>query len=245
MHLKIMDIDLSGCDIIIIEDEISFNGIGYGCIVKCPASQVSKLAEYTVSLLLAKGATSIMLGFKNTLHKPVKFKNHIGNLKVTPVHHMILMKKKLTAKISYGFDKKIYLKKVTASTAQQYCDLYNKIFKEVPNAATYLLKDVEELLNKKNYDVCFACHDQKVVGFCEYHITADKAVIEAIGIEEPYRKLGYATLLLNNLYYIFHAENINSVTLTTSSINKKAVKLYKKEKFGFSEILSYWYEVLL
>lgn len=244
MYKKTIEINLTKCDILIVDDEIESSGIGYCCIIKCPSGAVNTLSEYGVSLLIAKGAKTVLLGFKNNLYKPIQIGNAIGNLRVKHIYDMISMNKKISSNNKVKYNKEIRLKKIDKANICDYIELYNDIFKNLPNAAIYKDEDILKLLNKKNYDICFAYHKQEIVGVCEYQTSPYEAVIEAIGVSENHRHKGYAKIILNNLYYIFQLENIKNITLTTSTFNKKIVKFYKHQNFSNAKMLSSWYIVL-
>ncbi len=243
MYRKTIEINLTKCDIFIVDDEIETTGIGYCCIVKCPSGAVNTLSEYAVSLLIAKGAKTVLLGLKNNLYKSIQI-DILGNLRLKHIYDMISMNKKISSNNRVKYNKDIRLRKIDKNNIHEYVQLYNDIFLNVPNAAIYKDEDILKLLNKKNYDICFAYHKQDIVGLCEYQTSPYEAVIEAVGVSEDNRQKGFAKIILNNLFYIFQLENIRNVKLTTSTFNKKVVKLYKQQGFSNAKMLSSWYIVL-
>ncbi len=71
----------------------------------------------------------------------------------------------------------------------------------------------------------------KVVGYGSYYVTANEANLNNVAIDKPYRRKGYANLIMQKLIDKAKAANLNAMTLEVSHINAVAISLY--EKFGF------------
>lgn len=71
----------------------------------------------------------------------------------------------------------------------------------------------------------------KVVGYGSYYVTANEANLNNIAIDKPYRRKGYANLIMQKLIDKAKAANLNAMTLEVSHLNAVAISLY--EKFGF------------
>lgn len=71
----------------------------------------------------------------------------------------------------------------------------------------------------------------KVVGYGSYYVTANEANLNNVAIDKPYRRKGYANLIMQKLIDKAKAANLNAMTLEVSHLNAVAISLY--EKFGF------------
>ena len=71
----------------------------------------------------------------------------------------------------------------------------------------------------------------RVVGYGSYYVTANEANLNNVAIDKPYRRKGYANLIMQKLIDKAKAANLNAMTLEVSHLNAVAISLY--EKFGF------------
>lgn len=241
MELKDRILRIQKCNIKYFCDDISLRGIGYVLVDESPLHDLPLLCEYAVDhIIMKEHPCKIMLGFKRQFN----IKKRLGNLTIQYIHNMIIMQKKLNPQIP-SYDSGLKFKKIQQSNVVQYIALYQEIFWDVPNASFYSENHICELMSRNNYEICFLYWNNTLIGFCEYQLYKNKAIIEAIGILSEYRRKGYAKKILHNLYYVLFAENIEIIELTASTGNIAALSLYKKEGFRKCKTLSYWYEVIL
>ena len=71
----------------------------------------------------------------------------------------------------------------------------------------------------------------RVVGYGSYYVTANEANLNNVAIDKPYRRKGYANLIMQKLIDKAKSANLNAMTLEVSHLNAVAISLY--EKFGF------------
>jgi ribosomal protein S18 acetylase RimI-like enzyme len=73
---------------------------------------------------------------------------------------------------------------------------------------------------------CFSKSEQ-LIGYCILTIS-DKIDIDKICVNDKYRKLGFATKLLNFINYMYFGKKI---ILEVSTKNENAIKFYEKNEF--------------
>ena len=71
----------------------------------------------------------------------------------------------------------------------------------------------------------------RVVGYGSYYVTGGEANVNNIAIDKPYRRKGYANLIMQKLIDKAKSEKLTAMTLEVSHLNVVAIGLY--EKFGF------------
>ncbi len=124
----------------------------------------------------------------------------------------------------------VTLRPVTPDSLEQYVEIYNQLFLQVPGAATYTMQTAGRLLEGGAY---FAVKGQRVVGIGQL---SGQQVL-CIGVLPQYRGMGSQVLaaLLQTLE--------QEVTLQVASDNAAALRLYQKFGFQRQSVLSYWYDL--
>lgn len=102
-----------------------------------------------------------------------------------------------------------------------------------------MLKYFNTNLNLKNeFEKYLIIEDGEILGFLSYLKLYDKIEINYIYIAENYRRLGYASQLLN---YLLNHEEYNDITLEVRSKNENAISLYEKNGFKRVAVRSNYY----
>ena len=130
-------------------------------------------------------------------------------------------------------DKRVALLPVTRQNASEYQEIYNLLFRDIPNAATCTGSDLERLIQTGSARL--AAVDGQIAGIGE----TDSSELRAIGVLPQYRGLGapLALTLIENI-------SVDPITLRVSSSNTRALRLYEKLNFHVSGCLSRWYALV-
>ena len=124
----------------------------------------------------------------------------------------------------------VELHPVDESNWEQFRRVYNELFREIPNAATYTQADEKRVTAQEH--AYMAIVDGQVAGIGEYR----EAELCAIGVLPAFRGLGRRLALT-----LLHGMSGDEVRLRVSSVNEPALRLYEKLGFTRSQVLSRWY----
>ena len=91
----------------------------------------------------------------------------------------------------------------------------------------------EELYNPQASFLVAEDGEGGVLGYAGLHVVLDEGYIDNIAVEEPARKHGVASALLD-VFCQFGAVNLAFLTLEVRASNAPAIALYKK--YGFQEV---------
>ena len=91
----------------------------------------------------------------------------------------------------------------------------------------------EELYNSQASFLVAEDGEGGVLGYAGLHVVLDEGYIDNIAVEEPARKHGVASALLD-VFCRFGAANLAFLTLEVRASNAPAIGLYKK--YGFQEV---------
>lgn len=121
--------------------------------------------------------------------------------------------------------------------ASKLDDLLTKLIKD--EKENY--DDSLELINVKDFYKNIIVKDNTIIYICEYKdliigyiycfINNEKAVIDALFVEENYRNNGVASKLISLIKEYIKEKNIKNIEISVLSENKSAKSLYTK--FGF------------
>ena len=110
--------------------------------------------------------------------------------------------------------------------------IYNRLFAQIPNAATCTPQEVERIQREER--AALAVVDGQAAGLAQW----TDGRLEAIGVEPEFRGLGYRLALT-----VLHRMTTETVELQVSSANQRALALYQRLGFTRSETLSRWYDL--
>ena len=114
--------------------------------------------------------------------------------------------------------------------AERYREIYNDLFRAIPNAATCRPEDLRRLREKST--ACLALVGGETAGICQW----SGSELEAIGVLPEFRGLGHRLALT-----VFEQMEGETITLRVSSSNAPALRLYQKLGFDRTRVLSSWY----
>lgn len=140
------------------------------------------------------------------------------------------------------------LQKVNLSydNIEQYVDIYNRSFMDMPHGTFIELGDAKEYLDKKNQneDHFIITNNNEKIGFLNTIIKDDKAFFD-IGLTKEFRGKGYGKQILETAIEFLKEKNVENICLTVIEKNNIAFKMYKKRGFEIYEKLSDWIEVVV
>ncbi len=124
----------------------------------------------------------------------------------------------------------VELEPVTSENGEVFRGCYNRLFQQIPNAATCTPADLERILKREK--AFLARVNGTLAGIGEQTETE----LCAIGVLPEYRGLGRRLALT-----LLAQMRCETVTLRVSSANAPALRLYRKLGFVQSRVLSRWY----
>lgn len=146
-------------------------------------------------------------------------------------------------KIKY---RQLKLKELSHANKLIYKEIYNDIFKYIPNGATITERELEENIKLKdnNNEYFIVMNDENIdIGILDISIK-DKIGSFDLGLKKEFRNKGYGKRLLETaIEFLSKKENVEEINLLVISKNKLAYEMYKKRGFEDKYIFSYWYEV--
>ncbi|MGO5114799.1 GNAT family N-acetyltransferase [Candidatus Avoscillospira sp. LCP25S3_F1] len=115
---------------------------------------------------------------------------------------------------------------------EEFRTLYNRLFAQVPNAATCTSQEAARIQQEEQ--AALAVVHGQTAGLAQW----TDGCLEAIGVEPEFRGLGYRLALT-----VLHRMTTETVELQVSSANQRAVALYQRLGFTKAETLSRWYDL--
>lgn len=121
---------------------------------------------------------------------------------------------------------------LTKENSEEFLQVYDRCFRNVPNAASYGEKDVKRLLGE---DTAWLVHRE---GVCAGIAEISKEGLEAVAVLPAYRGLGYDLTLA-----VLAMVPSKTIRLKTASTNDRAMALYHRLGFCETEVLSRWWRL--
>lgn len=115
---------------------------------------------------------------------------------------------------------------------EEYRTLYNRLFAQVPNAATCTVQEVQRI--QREEQAALAIVEGRTAGLVQWN----EKRLEAIGVEPSFRGLGRRLALT-----VLHQMTAETLELQVSSANVPALRLYERLGFQKAETLSRWYDL--
>lgn len=181
------------------------------------------------------GAKEILLGIRD--EKVLFLAEKICLKKSYSSFNMILKNKNTT----YNTLEKVNL---SYDNIEEYIDIYNRSFMDMPHGTFIELEDAKEYLENKsdNEDYFMVLYNNKKIGFLNTTIRDDKGFFD-IGLMKEFRGRGYGKQLLETAIAFLKEKNIENICLTVIEKNNIAFEMYKKRGFEIYKKLSDWIEV--
>ncbi len=107
----------------------------------------------------------------------------------------------------------------------------------------FLKEDIINAINNPNYKILGAKINNILVGYvCICFVKDSHIDIESLVVRKDYRKLGVASLLLNNIFSFSRKMNIKEIFLEVRVSNIPAINLYTKNGFNKVSIRKRYYK---
>ena len=124
----------------------------------------------------------------------------------------------------------VELEAVDDGNAEQFREIYNDLFRAIPNAATCTPEALRRVREKSR--AFLAKVGGETAGICQW----SGSELEAIGVLPAFQGLGHQLALT-----AFAQMEGETLTLRVSSSNSRALRLYQKLGFDRTRVLSSWY----
>lgn len=131
---------------------------------------------------------------------------------------------------------------ISEEKIEEYFDLYNESFSDMPHATYRSLEELKEFyykMDEKNQG--YIIKDGKVpIGFLEIEIKEDGRGFFDIGLKKKFRGKGYGKRILETAIQTLIEKGVNKVSLIVIGRNIIAFEMYKKRGFKIYEKMSDW-----
>lgn len=195
---------------------------------------VSELLTSAINIGKCKGGSKILLGVGN--EKILKLLNELGYISSYNSYKMKLENRKTTSE-------PLELINLSAKNKEEYLNVFNKSFSDMPHGCYYEMEDIEKYLNDNSENRYYLVRDKnKLIGFMNIEIE-NKVGSFDIGLCNEFRGVGYGKRLLETAIYTLNAVNVDKVTLNVIEKNSIALNMYLKRGFVIDNILSHWIEI--
>lgn len=126
----------------------------------------------------------------------------------------------------------------------EYVDIYNKSFMDMPHGTYIEIEDAKEFLDNKNdNEEYFIVIDKgESIGFLNTIIEDNKGFFD-IGLVKEYRGKGYGKRLLETAIQYLNEKKVEELCLTVIEKNSIAYEMYKKRGFRVYNKISDWIEI--
>ena len=126
----------------------------------------------------------------------------------------------------------VELEVLTKENATEFLQVYDRCFRDVPNAASYGQRDIARLLGE---DTAYLVRRE---GVCAAIAEISKEGLEAVAVLPEHHGLGYDVTLA-----VLPMVPSKTLRLKVASTNERAVALYARLGFAETAILSRWWNV--
>ncbi|MGZ9583518.1 GNAT family N-acetyltransferase [Paenibacillus marinisediminis] len=244
MSNDIVHITEEELDYTIIFKEIAAKGKAYIAIAKCSIEDRNLVIDQAVRDLRLAGANSIYLTIKDERIEP-------GSDMISTIDYSFLydsdmdyLSKDLSQfEVTHCSTCGISIEELTDHNKERYIELDNECFYHVPNSATCDDQDTARMMSDSQIHAGLLMFNGEPVGIVEISYKDHKAVLSSIGITSPYRGKGLGTAALEYILASVQSAGYNKLSLTVSSANPAAYRLYLKFGFYKTHTVSKWYRL--
>jgi ribosomal protein S18 acetylase RimI-like enzyme len=181
-------------------------------------------------------ANKVLLGIRNS--NLIKLAENIGLKRSYSSFNMILNNREKSNDV---LDKI----KLSKENIEEYVDVYNKSFMDMPHGTYIEIEDAKGYLANKNdnEDYFIVLDKDKNIGFLNTSINDKKAFFD-IGLIKEYRGKGYGKKLLETAIQFLNEKQVEEICLTVIEKNSIAYEMYKRRGFKVYNKLSDWIELM-
>lgn len=195
---------------------------------------IKELIIYSINIAKSKSSNKILLGVRDD--KILKLINKLGYV---PSYNAYKMKLKNRKIINEPLD----LINLSEKNKEEYLNVFNKSFSDMPHGCYYEMDDIERYLNDTSDNRYYLVRDKdESIGFMNIQIDDNTGSFD-IGLCNEFRGRGYGKRLLETAIYTLNKANVDNITLTVIEKNSVALNMYLKRGFVIDSILSYWIEI--
>ena len=195
---------------------------------------ISELLTSAINLGECKECSKILLGIRE--EKILKLINELGYVPSYHAYKMRLENKKTTSA-------PLELISLSEQNKEEYLNVFNKSFSDMPHGCYYEMEDIEKYLNDYSENRYYLVRDKnKLIGFMNIEVE-NKVGSFDIGLCNEFRGVGYGKRLLETAIYTLNRVNVDKIMLTVIEKNSIALNMYLKRGFVVDNILSHWVEI--
>lgn len=193
---------------------------------------LKKLIKQGQVLATEYNVTKVLLGIRD--EDILKVAESIGLYSTYASYNMILEDKSMK-------DEVLDLVNISKENLDEYIELYNKSFMDMPHGTYIDEKEAEGYLNKADNSNGYfmVAIDGVNVGFMNATIENNEGFFD-IGLCKEYRGKGYGKRLLETAIEYLKKNNVEKICLTVIEKNSLAYEMYKKRGFKVYQKLSSW-----
>ena len=233
------------------------NLIGKGCVVLELAKVLH--AAYIHSIDILEEVDNEIIIIKEIIDKAILMAKKYGAEKIKlgiRDEHLLRIAEKLGLHKSYSAfimtledrnmrEEVLELVSLTEENMEEYIEVYNDSFKDMPHGTFIDSNECKEYLEKSNDEnyYFFGSMDGVNIGFMNCTIEKGEGTFD-IGLCKRYRGQGYGKRILETAIDFLNKRKVDKVRLIVIEKNSRAFEMYKKRGFKVESILSSWIEIL-
>ena len=190
----------------------------------------SRLHKEVMEFAKASKIENLEASIKKRLEAAVKFAKNRGFTSLLYAWEMTRKVAKENIEITSQDHQGLIVRKATTKDNVLYANMINQVFGDALGSGV-----LQEILKDPSIMVYILEREGQVLGSLSMQLKTDLSIayIYDVAIMEKYRGQGLGTYMLNQSMRELEAHHINTVSLTVTGQNKKALSLYKK--LGFKE----------
>lgn len=221
----------------LIQTEVPQKKKAYLVIDRCEDQEFDRLLMRVTHQAVRNGAEEVFVTDREKTGRIEPGKAY-GYYVFEHQHDMIVMEKS-----NQQPGKALELRALEPEEYQEYCQLANQIFYNVPNSATLTWEEVKERSDRANERLLWLEWEGKKAGFLMLREDEkdNSMEIDEIGLLEEYRGLGLASEALQAAEELAAVRGLKKMKLMVSSMNLPAVCLYEKLGYETKFVNSSWY----
>lgn len=213
---------------------IYIHSLDVGEDVEEKVSIVKELLEAAIKLGEDKKCGKILLGIRN--ERVIKILSELG-YRVEYKSYTMKLENRDT------IDSSLELITLSEENKNEYLDVFNKSFSDMPHGCYYEIEDIEKYLKDNSLNRYYLVSDKNnIIGFMNIEIN-DKVGSFDIGLCKEYRGIGYGKKILEKAIEILNTMKAEKVTLIVIGENKIALNMYLKRGFEIEHTLSDWIKI--
>lgn len=219
-------------DYTLVQREIPWKQKAYLIVRRCEDEEFLPLVERKTLQAFRNGAKQIFVADRE---KNIRLadEKQLGWFRVSYGYSLIHMELELVQGMGAEAEEDCELAAVpvTPQTADQFLQVYENCFSDVPGSGTLKKEELlEQLLDPCRCTAFISC-SETVAGFFMLDIRADEVELDAIGILPEHAGRGIGHRALKYLIQIASQRNKKRIVLMVASTNQRALHLYEAAGF--------------